>query len=166
MKKIKDSKPNQSGTLKSLGGEMTTIPFMTYCHRDPMVSYEMMQVFTVFMFPPLTYGFQTSSSTTSESIISCYHQYFSASTQLFTFHSLPRLTIWNCQCWRELRGDPGYQSHSVSRWTGWVETPGHLPQLLWDGCRVFPLWWADLCYEVWQLDLRWLPGGKMNIEKE
>ncbi len=64
------------------------------------------------------------------------------------------------QCWRELRGDAGHQSHAVPRGAGGVETARHLPLFLRDGCRVFSLRRADLRHEVRQLDLRRIPGKK------
>ena len=39
-----------------------------------------------------------------------------------------------------------------------MEASCHLPLLLWDGCRVFSLWRADLRHEVWKLDLWWVSG--------
>ena len=59
---------------------------------------------------------------------------------------------------RKLRGDPGNQGDPVQRGPGGVETPGHLPQLMWDGRGVLSLRRADLCHEVRQLDVRWISG--------
>ena len=40
-----------------------------------------------------------------------------------------------------------------------VESPCYLQVLLWHWCGVFPIWWARVYDEVWQLDIRWIHGN-------
>ena len=67
------------------------------------------------------------------------------------------------QCWWKLWSNTGNQGNSLSHWWCSLETPRHLPQLLWDGRGVLSLRRADLCHEVRQLDVRRLPGGSTHI---
>ena len=38
------------------------------------------------------------------------------------------------------------------------QSPGHLQKFMWDWCRIFPIWWTNVCNEVWKLDLWWVSG--------
>ena len=59
---------------------------------------------------------------------------------------------------RQLRGDPGDKGDVDVIREGGVEAAGDLPLELRDGCRVLSLRRADVRHEVWELDLRWVPG--------
>ena len=39
-----------------------------------------------------------------------------------------------------------------------MEAASHILQLVWDGCWILPFRRTNLRYEVWQLDLWWVPG--------
>ena len=59
---------------------------------------------------------------------------------------------------RQLRGDPGDQGDVDVLGEGGVEAAGDLPLELRDGRGVLSLRRADVRHEVWELDLRWVPG--------
>ena len=64
------------------------------------------------------------------------------------------------QCWWQLWGHIGNKSNASLYWGRGMETSCHISFFLWDGRRIFPLWWTNLRHEIWELDLWWISGNE------
>ena len=64
----------------------------------------------------------------------------------------------NLQCRWQFWGDLSNKSYPVVERPGRMEAASHLQVILWNWRRIFSIRWADMCHEVWILDLWWLPG--------
>ena len=66
--------------------------------------------------------------------------------------------IHNFQCRWQLWGDSGYQGYLMVQWSRRMEASCNLQVFVWDWCRIFPIRRANMCHEIRELDLWWLPG--------
>ena len=66
--------------------------------------------------------------------------------------------IHNFQCRWQLWGDSGYQGYLMVQWPRRMEASCNLQVFVWDWCRIFPIRRANMCHEIRELDLWWLPG--------